>query len=182
MHRCFQYAVKYIYRLSQLIVRMFLSWFVVASVVLTNALLCCLALVRLFQVEVRSAASNTIQILMKCMPLFSIPHPLPNYSLCYKRHNFIKLNTLILSSLANMSCASIVATFYHSHILIWIRLSHVWGLRELGLFFSLYCPHSPPPPPCHISMLPPYRPFDVPALIWSLMESAVLLCLSVAES
>lgn len=160
---------------------MFLSWFVVASVVLTNALLCCLALVRLFQVEVRSAARNAIQILMKCMPLFSIPHPLPNYSLCYKRHNFIKLNTLILSSLANMSCASIVTTFYNSHILIWIRLSHVWGLRELGLFFSLYCPHSAPPP-CHISMLPPYRPFDVPALIWSLMESAVLLCLSVAES
>lgn len=135
------------------------------------------------QVVVRSAAGNTIRILIKCMPLFSTPpnHHHPNYSLCYKRHNFIKLNTLILSSLANMPCASIVTTFYHSHILIWIRLSHVWGLRELGLFFFLYTAltHSPP---CHISMLPPYRPFDVPALIWSLMESAVLLCLSVAES
>lgn len=172
--------MKYMYRLSQVIVLMFLSWFVMAGEVLTNALLCCLAVVRLSQVVVRSAAHNTIWILIKCMPLFSIP-PHPNYSLCYKRHNFIKLNTLILSSLANMSCASIVTTFYHSHILIWIRLSHVWGLRELGLFFSLYCPHSSPPP-CHISMLPPYRPFDVPALIWSLMESAVLLCLSVAES
>lgn len=161
-------------------VRLFLSWLVMAGEVLTNALLCCLALVRLSQVVVRSAAGNTIRILIKCMPLFSTPPP--NYSLCYKRHNFIKLNTLILSSLANMSCGSIVTTFYHSHILIWIRLSHVWGLRELGLFFFMLPSLTIPPPPRHISMLPPYRPFDVPALIWSLMESAVLLCLSVAES
>lgn len=112
-------------------------------------MLCCLVwLWSDSQVVVRSAAGNTIRILIKCMPLFSTPpnHHHPNYSLCYKRHNFIKLNTLILSSLANMPCASIVTTFYHSHILIWIRLSHVWGLRELGLFFfSLYCPHSFPP-------------------------------------
>lgn len=55
---------------------LFLGWLVMAGEVLTNALLCCLALVRLSQVVVQSAAGNTIPILIKCMPLFSTPLPI----------------------------------------------------------------------------------------------------------
>lgn len=93
----------------------------------------------------------------------------------------------MLSSFANMFHTSIVTTLYHSQILIWIRLCHVRGLRKWGFFFFFFFLYSPlthfrSPSPCHSSMLPPYRPFDVPALIWSLMESVALLCLSVAGS
>lgn len=52
----------------------------------------------------------------------------------------------MLSSSANMFHTSIVTTLYHSQILIWIRLCHVWGLRKWGFFFffffSLFSPHS----------------------------------------
>lgn len=77
---------------------------------------------------------------------------------------------------------SIVATLHHSQILIWIRLCHVRGLRKWAFFFYSSLTHFSSLFPCHISMLPPFRPFDVPSLIWSLMESVALLCLSVAGS
>ena len=63
-----------------------------------------------------------------------------NYYLRFKRHNFISLTTLMLSSSANMFHTSIVTTPYHSQILIWIRLCHVRLLRKWGFFPLLYSP------------------------------------------
>lgn len=116
--------------------------------VLTNTMLCCLSAafklsrIRLFLAMVWSVACNTICNVIKWMQVLS---NFSDYFPRHKRHNLISLNTLILSSPANMFHRSIVTTFYHSQILIWIRLSHVRGLRELSLFF-LYSPltHSPP--------------------------------------
>ena len=66
-----------------------------------------------------------------------------NYFLCFKRHNFISLTTLMLSSSANMFHTSIGTTPYHSQILIWIRLCHDRVLRKWGFFPPpLFSPHS----------------------------------------
>lgn len=76
----------------------------------------------------------------------------PNFVSWHKRHIFIKLTTLMLSSSANVFQTSIVATLHHSQILIWIRLCHVRGLHKEAFSFFFSSPHSflLPSPPSHL--------------------------------